>query len=201
MKKYNFLINWSLFTVAFLIVGYIIGYIIALIVNSLLGNENYQNDGTYLSQILVYCVFGSVVSSTISLTQLSILKSSKVIISKWWILAGILGITISEVVSGIRLSQLEINRSTIGIFQNGPQLPEAMIFSFSGLLIGVFQWLVIRKQFTNSFYWIPANFLGWGLGHLVMFTALAFFLGALLLGIITGLFMFWILKSNKILIN
>ena len=193
MKKYNFLINWSLFTVAFLTAGYIVGYIIALIVNSLLGNNNYDN-GTYLSQIVVYCVFGTIVSTTISLTQLSILKSNKVIISKWWILAGILGIVISEVVSGTVLSQLEINRSTIGIFQNGPQLPEALIFSFSGLLMGIFQWLVIRKQFTNSFYWIPASFLGWGLGHLVMFNVLLFFPGALLLGIITGLFFNRIIK-------
>jgi len=200
MKKYNFLINWSLFTVAFLIVGYIVGYIAGLITGSLFG-IGVAEDGTHLTQTVVYCVFVSVVSLSISLTQLSILKSIKVKISKWWILAGILGIVISEVIAGIILWQLKINRSDLGVFQGGPQLPEALIFSFSGLLIGVFQWLVIRKQFTNSSYWIPANFLGWGLGHLVMLNILLFFPGALLLGIITGLFMFWILKSNKILIN
>jgi hypothetical protein len=129
-----------------------------------------------------------VVITSISLTQLSILKSYKIKISKWWILAGILGITISEVIAGIVLWQLEINRSDLGMFQGGPQLPEALIFSFSGLLIGFFQWLVIRKQFANAAYWIPANFLGWGLGHLVMFHFFAFFPGALVLGIITGLF-------------
>jgi hypothetical protein len=116
-------------------------------------------------------------------------------------LTGILGIIISEIITGIILWQLEINRSDLGMFQGGSQLPEALIFSFSGLLIGFFQWLVIRKQFTKSVYWIPANFLGWGLGHLVMFHWLAFFPGALLPGIITGSFMSWILKSNKLLIN
>ena len=197
MKKYNFLINWSLFTVAFLIVGYIVGYIAGLITGSLFG-IGVAEDGTHLAQTVIYCVFGSVVSLSISLTQLSILKSIKVKISKWWILAGILGIVISEVIAGIILWQLKINRSDLGIFQGGPQLPEAMIFSFSGLLIGFFQWLVIRKQFTKSVYWIPANFLGWGLGHLVMLNILLFFPGALLIGIITGLFMSWILKSNGI---
>jgi hypothetical protein len=101
---------------------------------------------------------------------------------------------ISEVTAGIILWQLNINRSDLGVFQGGPQLPEALIFSFSGLLIGFFQWLVIRKQFSNSIYWIPANFLGWGLGHLVMFNILLFFPGALLLGIITGLFFNRIIK-------
>ena len=198
--KANFLIKWILLTLAFLTVGYIIGYIAGISVNLLLGNNTYEQ-GSYLSQILVYCAFGSVVGGTVSLTQLKILKSNKVIISKWWILASILGIVISEVISGIILWQLGINRSSIGVFQGGPQIPEALVFSFSGLLIGVFQWLVIRKQFANSVYWIPANFLGWGLGHLVMIHLLSFFLGALLLGIITGLFMEMIIKYSKLTIN
>lgn len=197
MKKYNLLINWSLFTVAFLTAGYIVGYIAGLITGSFFG-LTVADDGTHLAQTVIYCVFGSVVITSISLTQLSILKRYKIKISKWWIFAGILGIVISEVIAGIILQQLQINRSDLGIFQGGPQLPEALIFSFSGLLIGFFQWLVIRKQFTNAAYWIPANFLGWGLGHLVMFNLLLFFLGALLLGIITVLFMSLILKFNKI---
>ena len=200
MKKYNFLINWSLLILAFLTVGYFVGYIAGLITGSLFG-IGVAEDGTHLAQTVIYCVFGSVVSLSISLTQLSILKSIKVKISKWWILAGILGIVISEVIAGIILWQLKINRSDLGVFQGGPQLPEALIFSFSGLLIGVFQWLVIRKQFTNSSYWIPANFLGWGLGHLVMLNILLFFPGALLLGIITGLFFNWIIKSSKPIFN
>jgi len=193
--KTKFLIKWILLTLAFLTVGYIIGYIAGISVNLLLGNDTYEQ-GSYLSQILVYCAFGSVVAGTVSLTQLKILKSNNVIISKWWILAGILGIVISEVISGIILWQLGINRSSIGVFQGGPQLPEALVFSFSGLLIGAFQWIVIGKKFSNSVYWIPANFLGWGLGHLAMFNALAFFIGAIILGAITGLFMQLILKTN-----
>jgi hypothetical protein len=193
--KTKFLIKWILLTLAFLTIGYIIGYIAGISVNLLLGNNTYEQ-GSYLSQILVYCAFGSVVAGAVSLTQLKILKSNNVIISKWWILAGILGIVISEVISGIILWQLGINRSSIGVFQGGPQIPEALVFSFSGLLIGTFQWITIRKKFSNSVYWIPANFLGWGLGHLVMFNALAFFIGAILLGIITGLCMQWILKIN-----
>lgn len=200
MKKYKFLINWSLFTLAFLIAGYIVGYITGLFTGSLFG-LTVADDGTHFTQTVVYCVFGSVVITSISLTQLSILKRYKIKISKRWILSGILGITISEVIAGIVLWQLQINRSDLGIFQGGHQLPEALIFSFSGLLIGFFQWLVIRKQFTNSAYWIPASFLGWGLGHLVMFHFLAFFPGALVLGIITGLFFNWIIKSNNAVIN
>jgi len=197
MKKYNFLINWSLLTVAFLTVGYIVGYIAGLFTGSLFG-LTVADDGTHLTQTVIYCVFGSVVVTSISLTQVSVLKRYNIKISKRWILAGILGVVICEVIAGIILWQLKINRSDLGIFQGGPQLPEALIFAFSGLLIGVFQWLVIRKQFTNSGYWIPACFLGWGLGHLVMFNIMLFFLGALLLGMITGLFMFRILNSNGI---
>jgi hypothetical protein len=174
-------------------VGYIVGYIAGLTTGSLFG-IGVADDGTHLAQTVIYCVFGSVVITSISLTQLSILKSHKIKISKWWILAGISGIIISEVTAGIILWQLNINRSDLGVFQGGQQLPEALIFSFSGLLIGFFQWLVIRKQFSNSIYWIPANFLGWGLGHLVMFNILLFFPGGLFLGIITGLFFNRIIK-------
>lgn len=196
----KFLIKWILLTSALLSVGYITGYIAGLLTGSLFG-LTVAHDGTHLAQTVVYCVFGSVVITSISITQLSVLKRYNIKISKWWILSGIVGIIISEVIAGVVLWQLEINRSDLGIFQGGPQLPEALIFSFSGLLIGVFQWLVIRKQFNNSVYWIPANVLGWGLGHLVMFHLLAFFLGAFVLGSITGLFFYWIIKSNKLIIN
>ena len=196
----KFLIKWILLTIAFLSVGYITGYIAGLLTGSLFGLSVADN-GTHLAQTVVYCVFGSVVITSISLTQQSILKRYNVKISKWWILSGIAGLIISEVIAGVVLWQLAINRSDLGIFQGGPQLPEALIFSFSGLLIGVLQWLVIRKQFNNSVYWIPANVLGWGLGHLVMFHLLAFFIGAVVLGIITGLFFYWIIKSNYLTIN
>lgn len=198
--KNKFLIKWILLTIAFLSVGYITGYIAGMLTGSLFG-LTVADDGSHFTQTVVYCVFGSVVITSICLTQLSILQRYNIKISKWWILSGIAGIIISEVIAGVVLWQMEINRSDIGIFQRGPQLPEALIFSFSGLLIGVFQWLVIRKQFNNSVYWIPANVLGWGLGHLIMFHLLAFFLGALVLGILTGLFFYWIVKSNKLIIN
>jgi hypothetical protein len=195
MKNYKFLIHWSLLTLPFLTLGYFVGFMAGSLTNELFG-LSVADDGTHFTQTIVYCVFGSVVITSVSATQRFVLKEYKTVISKLWILAGIPGIIISEVIAGIVLWQLQINRSDLGVFQGGPQLPEALIFSFSGLLIGFFQWLVIRKQFSNSVYWIPANFLGWGLGHLVMFHFLAFFPGALVLGIITGIFFNWIIKSN-----
>lgn len=200
MKNFKFLIIWSLLTLAFLTLGYFVGYIAGSLTGELFGLTA-SDDGTHLIQTIVYCVFGSVVVTSVSLTQLSILKKYKIKISKWWVSAGILGIVISEIISGIILWQMEINRSDLGIFQGGPQPPEALIFSLSGLLIGIFQRLTIRKQFTNSIYWIPANFIGWGFGHLVMFRVVAFFPGALLLGIITGLFFIWIIKSSQLTIK
>lgn len=195
MRKYKFLIHWSLLTLPFLTLGYFVGFIAGTLTGELFG-LTIADDGNHFTQTIVYCVFGSVVIISISLTQLWILKKYKITISKWWILAGILGIIISELIAGIILWKLQINRSDLGIFQGGPPLPEALIFSFSGLLIGFFQWLVIKKQFSNSVYWIPANFLGWGLCHLVMFHFLAFFPGALVLGISTGLSFSQIIKSG-----
>jgi hypothetical protein len=200
MKKYKFLINWSLLMLTFLTVGNFIGFMAGSLTGELFGLE-ITDEGTHLTQTIIYCVYGSVLIAVISLTQLLILREYKIKISKWWILAGIPGIIISEIIAGIILWQLNINRSDLGIFQGGPHLPEALIFSFSGLLIGYFQWLVIRKQLTRSVYWIPANFLGWGLGFSVMFHLWAFLPGELLTGMITGIFMYWILKSNKLLIN
>lgn len=197
MKNFKFLIIWSILTLASITIGYITGYIAGLFTGSLFG-LTVADDGPHLAQTVIYCIFGSVVVTFVSLTQLSILKKYKIKISKWWLFTGVLGIVISEIISGIILWQMEINRSDLGVFQGGPQLPEALIFSFSGLLMGVFQWLTIKKQFTNSIYWLPASFLGWGLGHLVMFRVWAFFPGALLLGIITGLFFIEIIKSSQL---
>lgn len=197
MRYHKFLINWSLLTLAFLTIGYFLGYMAGLTTGSIFG-LTVADDGPHYVQTIVYCVFGSVVVTSISLTQLSILKNYGVKISKWWILAGIAGVIISEVIAGILLWKLDINRSDLGVFQGGHQWPEALIFSFSGLLMGIFQWLVIRKQYAQSIYWIPVSFMGWGLGHLVMFNILMFFAGALLLGLITGLFVILIMKSSRL---
>jgi hypothetical protein len=39
-----------------------------------------------------------------------------------------------------------------------------MIGMTSGLFLGLFQWMVLRKQFTNPGRWVVATVLGWAVG-------------------------------------
>ncbi|HOW31370.1 MAG TPA: hypothetical protein PLP88_07380, partial [Bacteroidales bacterium] len=68
---------------------------------------------------------------------------------------------------------------------------------FAGLLTGIMQWLTLRKYFSYSGLWIAASTVGWGLCILITVTGIfAFFIGALLYGIITGLTITLITKNR-----
>ena len=86
-------------------------------------------------------------------------------------------------------------------------MPEVLVFTMAGLIIGFLQWFQLKKHYRRSFSWVPLNALGWGMCLLVMYLpklnpalnhililVLLFSLGATLYGALTGLM--WLQKCD-----
>jgi len=52
-----------------------------------------------------------------------------------------------------------------------------------GILAGVLQWLILKKQFRQAEWWVVANIVGWAVGH-----------GNIITILITGVVLVWILR-------
>ncbi|NLG73252.1 MAG: hypothetical protein GX495_14580 [Chloroflexi bacterium] len=71
------------------------------------------------------------------------------------------------------------------------ELSTPVIGTFTGLILGLFQWLILRSRVRNAGWWVPATAAGWGAGFLLgVFAAQWFGLAGypfgLLIGGITG---------------
>jgi hypothetical protein len=118
-------------------------------------------------------------------------------VSTTWIYTLIIGFSLTELVVCLILWQMNINRYELRFIEGNP-LPEIIIFSICGLVIGILQWFVLKKYFTRCIYWILASALGWGLCvSVTIISPFAFFIGALLYGAITGTTIVWILQKKE----
>lgn len=133
----------------------------------------------------------SILGTIISLKQWLLLRK-KIGLSALWILACVGGLIIGELVAGWVLWKLDIQRGDLGWAQGGSILAEGLIFAFSGSLIGLFQYPLLRKFYHKAEMWIPISTLAWGLIPMVIFI-----FGGLTFGAITGISLIWILKLKK----
>lgn len=152
---------------------------------------SYTDTGTYFVQTANYCASGSIIAAVISLKQWLLLRR-KIKISLLWILACVGGIIISESIAGLILWKLEINRADLGLFGGGPILPEALIYAFSGALIGIFQCPLLKRNYHKAGLWILASIIAW-----VTVPLAVFIFGGITLGAITGATLIWVLKINE----
>lgn len=69
-----------------------------------------------------------------------------------------------------------------------------------GLLVGIFQWLVLKQQSTQAHWWIPASIVAWVSVYLI--SSVNWVVGLLangaIIGIITGVTLIWVLRHSKI---
>lgn len=104
----------------------------------------------------------------------------------WWVLATGLGWAAgmlfgSWIGQGLGLTEIGLGLS---------------IGAVTGALLGVFQWLFLRRQVTRAGWWLPASLLGWTSG-LVYYRPGVSGIGLLygvLAGIVTGLALYWLLN-------
>jgi hypothetical protein len=196
-EKNRFWLNWTLSGFVIIPVSYLISLIAVLLVHGAFG-FNMTEGGTYLSQTLMQIAGGAVLGLGTGLYQSSLLK--KVFNgSSSWIVTLVIGFAVTELLVCLVLWQLGLNRYELRWIEFNP-LPEALIFACAGLLTGLLQWMILRKYYFRSVYWVLASTLGWGTCILMTvfrgWAIVAFCIGALLYGAITGATIMWILQRK-----
>jgi hypothetical protein len=194
-KKIQFCMYWTLLSFGIIPVTYMISLIVVLLIHGAFGFGQMEG-GTYLSQTVMQIAGGSVIGLGTGLYQRTLLK--KVYnVSSSWIYTLVIGFAVTELIVCIILWQLGLNRNELRFIEFKP-LPEALIFAWAGLIIGLLQWTILRRYFLRSIYWVFASTLGWGICVFVTQISIwAFFIGALLYGVITGATLMWILRRKE----
>jgi len=202
-EKFKFWSQWTVLSCGVITLSYIFSLIAVLLVQGAFGFGQIEW-GTPLSNTLSQITGGAVIGLGTGLYQKSLLR--RVFnMSSSWIFALVIGFAITELIIGIILWQLELDRMKLRFIEFKP-LPETLFFAGAGLIIGLLQWTILRRYFSKSIYWVVASTMGWGIcillsyfaGFIVKsgFSILAFIPGALLYGAITGAALTWIMHSN-----
>ena len=202
-EKVRFFRNWTLLNAGVIILLYPIGGIIILIISGAMG---YSNDqwAPPLEQTIMLIVFGALIGFGIGITQWLLLK--RVFnVSSFWLYSVALGFIIFELIAGIILWKLDINRGELS-FVEFNALAHTLILTITGLIIGIIQLPLLRKHYSGSVYWLIASALAWGISILItaidqkseLALLITFIIGALLYGAITGATLLWILQPKEI---
>ena len=201
IDKMKFMRNWTFLNAAFFVIGYILLLLFSVI---MMASIDLPKDewGSPLLQTVWQIGNGILFGSSIGFIQWRLLRKT-FSVPKSWILLVPTGIIITELIVGIFLSRMGLNRGEFTFWENNP-LPHALIASIYGLVIGLIQFPLIRKQFSRSSFWIVASTLAWGASILItainvtndIFLLITFIIGILLYGFITGSVFIWILKPR-----
>ena len=190
-NKTRFFLKWTLWS-AFLIPGGAgLGLLAAITFSDFFANSYYGEDLPRSFEIANYWISMSILGTVISLAQWLLLRRN-IRLSPLWILACIGGFIMGESIAGVILWKLEIGRADLGWAQGGSILAEALIFLFSGALIGFFQYPLLKKVYHKAELWIVVSAIAWALVPLTIFI-----FGGLILGAITGAALIWILRLKK----
>jgi len=207
-KKFQFWTSWTLLSFGIIPLSYIISLIAVLLVHGAFGFGETEA-GTPLSQTLMQIAGGAVIGLGTGIYQRSLLR--KIFnVSSSWIYTLIIGFALNELLASVILRQMGLNRIELRVIELRP-LPEALIFACAGFMIGLLQWIILRRYFYRSVCWVIASTLGWGICILINIfwivpfiknsisaTVMVFALGALLYGATTGATLMWIMEPKGI---
>jgi len=194
-EKIQFWFYWTILSFVLIPLTYIFSLIVVLLVHGAFGFTQMEG-GTYLSQTVMQIAGGATIGLGTGLYQRSLLR--KVFnVNSSWIYTLVIGFASTELVVCLILWQLGINRYELRFIEFNP-LPESLIFACAGLLIGLLQWIILKRYFSRSIYWVVASTLSWGTCILITRISIwLFFPGALIYGAITGAAFMWILKRKE----
>jgi hypothetical protein len=194
--KLHLFIYWTLLSLGVISLSYIISLFAVLVVHSAFG-FNMTEWGTPLSQTLMQIAGGAVIGFGTGIYQKSLLEKLFGVTSSW-IYMLIIGFAITELITGIILWKMGLNRGELRFIEFRP-IPESLIFACAGLLIGALQFITLRRYFYRSGFWIIASLLGWGVCIIITLISIwAFFLGTLMYGFITGFTLLWIMQIKEV---
>ena len=199
INKGKFLRNWTLLNATILIIAYPICFLIGLSLA-----DSMTEWGTYYEQTRDMIIYQSVTGFLIGIIQWFLLKRIFNISSLWISTIPIVVIVI-EVIVGLILANLDINRGDL-TFLEGDPYSHAIILGITGLFIGVIQIPLLRKYLSGTIYWVLASTFAWAISVLItaighrydIMVLITFILGSLLYGAITGVTLMWILKPKGI---
>jgi len=195
-EKIRFFTKWTLLSLGIIPFSYIVSLFAVLVVHSAFG-FNMTEWGTPLSQTLMQIAGGAVIGFGTGVYQSSLLRKLFDVTTSW-IYTLVIGFAITELITGIILWKMGLNRGELRFIEFKP-VPESVIFACAGLLIGFLQWRLLKRYFYKSGFWIVASILGWGICILITHISVwAFFAGALLYGVITGVTLMWIMQTRKV---
>ena len=201
-EKIRFWRNWTLLNAAFFVIGYILVIVFGIFMMEA-SDLRMDEWGSPLQQTFWKIGEGLLIGFCIGIIQWRLLRKT-LSIPSFWIYSVPAGIILTELIAGIILRQLGMNRGEFSFWENNP-LPHALIAGIYGLVIGIIQLPFLEKHFYKSTFWVLASTLAWGLSILItvinvtndIFLLVTFILGTLLYGAISGASLMWILKPRE----
>jgi hypothetical protein len=202
-NKVKFLRNWTLLNAAFFLIGYALVILFGILMMEAF-HLSMDEWGSPFLQTMWQIGNGILIGCSIGFIQWRLLRNTFNIPSLWIYLVPI-GIIFCESIIGIILWKLDLNRGEFSFWENKP-LHHALIATSYGLVIGLIQLRITGKYFSRSSFWILTSALAWGTSILItaidvtndIFLVIAFIIGILLYGLITGAALMWVLKPKEI---
>ena len=203
IEKVQFWWKWTLINALVLILGYIISVFVVLLINEIIFENTVDEWGSPFEQTVVQIALGIVIGFSIGITQWRLLR--KVFnVSSFWLYSVAIGFTILELIAGIILWKLDINRGELNFIEFNA-LAHALLLAITGLIIGIIQMPFLKKNYAGNVYWVIASTVAWGISILItaidqdseLALLITFIIGAILYGAITGATLMWILKPKE----
>ena len=202
-EKVQFWWKWTLINALVLILSYIISVFVILFIAESIFDNSIDEWGSPFEQTVGQIALGIVIGFSIGITQWRLLR--KVFnVSSFWLYSVAIGFTILELIAGIILWKLDINRGELNFIESNV-LAHALLLAITGLIIGIIQMPLLKKQYAGRVYWVIASTLAWGTSILItaidqdseLALLITFIIGAILYGAITGATLMWILKPKE----
>lgn len=203
-EKIKFWRNWTLANALVLILSYIISLLVVILIAEIIFGFSVDEWGSPFQQSVLSIAAGIVIGFSIGLTQWRLLKRVFEV-SSFWLYSVALGFIIIELIAGIILWKMDINRGELNFIENNAP-GHALLLAITGLVVGIFQFPLLRKHYHGCVYWVMASTLAWGIGVLItainqnseLALLITFITGTILYGVITGATLLWILQPREI---
>lgn len=155
---WSFYIAWVSLTTLCIPIAYLLDLIILWSLTAIIGDYIYVDGVRHITEdyLATYFLFPSMGILT-GLAQHGLLRQHLSNVRGWVLAtaAGWIGGTIPLLLPGwVTWAQAPINVS--------------LLFTSMGFIIGLLQWIVLRKRLPRSGWWIVANVIGWGILSLFM---------------------------------
>lgn len=203
INKGRFLRNWTILHAAFFIIGYILLILFAFLMMAIFPIAK-DEWGPPLLQSIWQTGNGILIGTSIGFIQWRLLRKTYSIPSSWIYLVPV-GIIVTELIAGLFIWKMGMNRGDLAFWENNP-LQHALIVTIYGFVIGLIQFPLLRKNFSRGAFWILASTLAWGASILItaikvqddLALLITLIIGFMLYGIVTGASLLWILKPREV---